>query len=643
MTEPHAGEPGEFKCQAVRDGDEWVINGEKWFTSNGNNADFLLVMAITAPEKPLLERASMFIVDTDLPGVEIVRNVHTLGTPLRENYNTGPGRSGHSYIRYNDVRVPASALLGEEGGGFVGSQTRLSGGRIHHAMRAVGTCTKALDMMCERVKSRRAKGELLSEKQMVQEKIADSYIQLKQFRLHVLYTAWLIDKTGKYTREIRKEIAAIKVSAAKVNHDIVYRAIHIHGALGMSNETPLGDMWMSAPYMGIMDGGTESHKENLVKLLLRDYEACDDLFPTYHLPKLIEKSQDKFEKVIEVSRRIRILGKHMALTRDEARAQLTSPGAEFELENRELYGRQIRSFKNGPHTLRQLFAESVSDLDFFVYESERYTFKDTFEKASQIAHLLIDEYGVQKGDRVAISMRNYPEWVFSFVATTSIGATAVAMNALWTTEEMQYGLTDSGAKVLIADQERLDRVTPVLPELDLSVLSVRVGDDKDLMTAASLKPTEMPNAEVQPEDRATILYTSGSTGHPKGAVSCHLNVLSALRSWELDQQTAAIAQLDTPPEPPPYQPAGLMAVPLFHATGSHAVFLMSFRAQRKLVSMYKWDPMLAAELIEAERISGFVAPAAMTGDLLKLPEKLTEISAPCSPSEAAVHLELQSR
>ena len=307
----------------------------------------------------------------------------------------------------------------------------------------------------------------------------------------------------------------------------------------------------------------------------------------------------------------------MALTRDEARAQLTSPGAEFELENRELYGRQIRSFKNGPHTLRQLFAESVSDLDFFVYESERYTFKDTFEKASQIAHLLIDEYGVQKGDRVAISMRNYPEWVFSFVATTSIGATAVAMNALWTTEEMQYGLTDSGAKVLIADQERLDRVTPVLPELDLSVLSVRVGDDKDLMTAASLKPTEMPNAEVQPEDRATILYTSGSTGHPKGAVSCHLNVLSALRSWELDQQTA-IAQLDTPPEPPPYQPAGLMAVPLFHATGSHAVFLMSFRAQRKLVSMYKWDPMLAAELIEAERISGFVAPAAMTGDLLKV-------------------------
>jgi acyl-CoA dehydrogenase len=140
---------------------------------------------------------------------------------------------------------------------------------------------------------------MLSELQMVQQDIADSYIQLKQFRLHVLYTAWLIDKTKAYTQEVRKEIASIKISAAKVNHDIIYRAIHLHGALGMSNETPLGEMWMSAPQMGIMDGTTEAHKSNLSKLLLRDYEACDDLFPTYHLPKLIEAAQDKFETVIE--------------------------------------------------------------------------------------------------------------------------------------------------------------------------------------------------------------------------------------------------------------------------------------------------------------------------------------------------------
>ena len=114
-----------------------------------------------------------------------------------------------------------------------------------------------------------------------------------------MYTAWLIDKTGSYTREIRKEIASIKISAAKVNHDIIYRAIHLHGALGMSNETPLGAMWLSAPQMGIMDGTTEVHKANLAKLMLREYEPSDDLFPTYHLPKLIEKAQDKFEKVVD--------------------------------------------------------------------------------------------------------------------------------------------------------------------------------------------------------------------------------------------------------------------------------------------------------------------------------------------------------
>ena len=242
----------------------------------------------------------MFIVDRDLPGVEVVRNVHTIGTNLRENYNV-KGGGGHAYMRYNNVRVPRENLLGKEGAGFVGSQTRLSGGRVHHAMRAVGVCTKALDMMCERALSRKSKGQHLSELQMVQQDIADSYIQLKQFRLHVLYTAWLIDKTQAYTQEIRKEIAAIKITAAKVNHDIVYRAIHLHGALGMSNETPLGDMWMSAPQMGIMDGATEAHKSNLAKLLLRDYEASDDLFPTYHLPKLIEQAQDKFEAMIDAA------------------------------------------------------------------------------------------------------------------------------------------------------------------------------------------------------------------------------------------------------------------------------------------------------------------------------------------------------
>jgi long-chain acyl-CoA synthetase len=309
-----------------------------------------------------------------------------------------------------------------------------------------------------------------------------------------------------------------------------------------------------------------------------------------------------------------------ALTREEARAQLIAEGAEYELEQRTLYGQQIRSFKNAPHTLRDLFADNVSDLDFFVYENERYSFRESHGKASQIAQLLIEEYGVSKGDRVAISMRNYPEWVFSFMAVTSIGGVAVAMNALWTSEEMHYGLSDSGAKVLIADRERMERVTPVLGDLNVEVLTVRCEQGKSLETAMAKYSEEMPLIDVAPEDMATILYTSGSTGHPKGAVSCHLNILSALKSWELDQMTAVLMS-GIEPEEPEYQPAGLMAVPLFHATGSHAVFLSSFRTQRKLVSMYKWDPAAAASLIEEERISSFVAPAAMTGDLINTARK----------------------
>lgn len=308
------------------------------------------------------------------------------------------------------------------------------------------------------------------------------------------------------------------------------------------------------------------------------------------------------------------------LTREQAREQLTAKGADYELETRTLYGNTIRSFKNGPHTLRDLFAENISDLDFVVYEDERYTFRQTYAKASQIAQLLVEEHGITKGDRVAISMRNYPEWVFSFLAVTSIGGVAVAMNALWTSEEMEYGLSDSGAKVLIVDAERFERVQPVLPNLDVEVLTVRCDKGQSLESGIKKYSDQMPAVEVAPEDMATILYTSGSTGHPKGAVSCHLNILSALKSWELDQHTAVL-MAGIEPEEPEYQAAGLIAVPLFHATGSHAVFLSSFRTQRKLVSMYKWDAAAAAGLIEQERISSFVAPAAMTGDLINTARK----------------------
>jgi long-chain acyl-CoA synthetase len=236
---------------------------------------------------------------------------------------------------------------------------------------------------------------------------------------------------------------------------------------------------------------------------------------------------------------------------------------------------------------------------------------------------LIDEYGIEKGDRVAISMRNYPEWIMAFSAVTSIGGIAVAMNALWQPDEMAYGLQDSGTKVLFADQERLDRLASCREPLpDLSVLAVRTRQPlgervRDLDEAlAGVPATDMPAVDVKPEDDATIIYTSGSTGHPKGAVSCHRNLITALLSWELDARAGALVQ-GIEFAVPEQQPVTLLAVPLFHATGSHAVYLASYRAQRRIVSMYRWDVARAAELVERERVSSFVAPAAMTGDLVE--------------------------
>src|SRR5258707_7294735 len=194
---------------------------------------------------------SMFLVPTDTPGVNIERNVGLHGEPLNEGF--------HALIHYEDVRVPASAMLGAENQAFAIAQTRLGGGRIHHAMRTIGQAQRALDMMCERALSRRTAGSLLADKQFVQGYIADSYAQLMQFRVFVLYTAWTIDKHNDY-KKVRKDIAAIKVLMPGVLHDIAWRALQVHGALGASNEMPFARMMLGASVLGLADGPTEVHK-----------------------------------------------------------------------------------------------------------------------------------------------------------------------------------------------------------------------------------------------------------------------------------------------------------------------------------------------------------------------------------------------
>jgi len=204
----------------------------------------------------------------------------------------------HALIHYDDVRVPADSLLGGEGKAFAVAQTRLGGGRIHHAMRTIGLAKKALDMMCERALSRETAGSLLGDKQFVQGYIADSYAQLVQFRLFVLYTAWEIDEYQDY-QKVRKDIATAKVVMPTVLHDIAWRAMQVHGALGTSNEMPFFGLIHGAAVMGLADGPTEVHKVTIARQLLRDYKPSDDLWPTEHIPKKLEAAKAKYAEYLE--------------------------------------------------------------------------------------------------------------------------------------------------------------------------------------------------------------------------------------------------------------------------------------------------------------------------------------------------------
>jgi len=313
-------------------------------------------------------------------------------------------------------------------------------------------------------------------------------------------------------------------------------------------------------------------------------------------------------------------------TRAEAFATLTASGQTYELQTVSTARGPQRVFVNLPQTLPELYADCVSDAEFLVLDDERLTFRQTYERIAGLARVLVEEFAVAKGDRVAISMRNYPEWMISFAAASCIGAIAVGMNSLWTTEEMDYALRDAQPKVLIADRERLEQFHQ-LPDLGISTISVRAegfGNDIDRLIRV-FTPTDgasiVPEVEVLPDDPVVILYTSGSTGHPKGVLSSHRAVLHTVYAWEFFGVQSAMLRPDEPNDEAPSHagnpPASLLGIPLFHVMGLHGGFVSSWRAQRRLVCMTKWDVSKAAELIERERITGFSAPPAMTGDLVR--------------------------
>ena len=229
-------------------------------------------MAVTDPDAPPHKRATMFIVPTDTPGFKIVRNVGL----FCDDYRSG----GHPWIRLTDLRVPDSQRLGPVGEGFKLAQSRLGGGRLHHAQRTIGRVKQMIDMMAERSLSRESYGELISSYQAVQMDIAKSFIEYQQFRLLVLYTAWMFDAREEHGREGRKMISAVKAAMAKISQDVTIRALHLHGSVGLSNEMQFGRHLAIALHEGVADGVTELHLSNVARQLLRDYRPAKGNFPT---------------------------------------------------------------------------------------------------------------------------------------------------------------------------------------------------------------------------------------------------------------------------------------------------------------------------------------------------------------------------
>lgn len=287
MTEPQGGaDPKMIAATAVRDGDDWVLNGQKWFATNARFASFFITLAVTDPEaQDPYKRQSVFIVPTDTQGIEFIRHCGVANEP---------GQPSHSYLQFNNVRVPGDHLLGKRGEGFVVTQVRLGGGRIHHAMRTLAQCQRAFDMTCERALSRTTQGETLARKQLIQDMIAESWMEIQQYRLLLLQTAWKFDKYQDYNK-IRKDISAIKVLMPRVLHNVASRALQIHGSLGITNEMPFANQIITSYRMGIADGPTEVHKVTIAKQVLRDYQAVDDLFPSEHALKKREEALRKLQ------------------------------------------------------------------------------------------------------------------------------------------------------------------------------------------------------------------------------------------------------------------------------------------------------------------------------------------------------------
>ncbi len=333
----------------------------------------------------------------------------------------------------------------------------------------------------------------------------------------------------------------------------------------------------------------------------------------------------------------------MTMTRQEAERRLTAPGAIFEVDEADIRGIATKVWKHSPGSLVDILRASRAhgERPFVVYEDERMTFEGHFRAAAHVAHVLRDRFGVRPGDRVAIAMRNLPEWVISFWAGAATGAIVVPLNAWWSGDELAYGLADSGTKVLVCDRERAERLAPHWPSLEhLDTVIVARGDHtdhavrgaasrvpfEDLTAGVAAAPAEidLPAVAVGPDDDATIFYTSGTTGRPKGALGTHRNICTNPVSLMFVAARAALRTAAADDGDPTLEEAGanvvLLSVPLFHATGCHSILLTSTAVGGTLVMMRRWDAGRALELIEREQVTNFGGVPAMVMEVLDHPD-----------------------
>lgn len=329
-----------------------------------------------------------------------------------------------------------------------------------------------------------------------------------------------------------------------------------------------------------------------------------------------------------------------AMSIEQAHALLTSPGQIFEMEDTDVRGVTLRTYKHAPQTLRDIFmlCRQHGERDYLVYEDERVTFNTYFNAVAHMANILRDKYGVQKGDRVAICMRNYPQWPVAFGAAVAIGAIATPMNSWWRGEELEYGFKDCGAKVAFLDIERVERLRehmvnlPELKHVIIARCSEEQGDPRmcameDLIGEANdwakLETLDLPEADLVADDDATIMYTSGTTGLPKGALATHRAIISNIFNSMASQARSFLRNGETIPTPDPNEPQKVMllSVPFFHATGAFAIMLPNIIRGVRIITQYKWDPLEALDIIQRERVNAIGGVPTIVWQVLEHPDR----------------------